>query len=439
MANKKRRRSGKAALIFIEVLALILITGFGAMFLYAGVNGELKAVGDNKEAEDYSTQEQTLVEAVVEKIEPTPEPVRETVEESTEEETDNSRYGSLLADEEYCTQNHIYGKEAGKTDEISLLFAGDVGLSEGYANLGQLLDRGGDITTAFDENTLDVMRGADVFMINNEFPYTDRGTPTAEKTYTFRCSPKHVHYIADMGADIVSIANNHTYDYGEVSMLDTLDTLEEAGMPYVGAGRNIEEAIKPTYFIINDTRIAFVAATQIERVSNPDTKGATETNPGTFRCFYDDRICDVIREAAACSDYVVAYIHWGTELEISPDWAQLELAPKLQEAGANLIIGDHPHILQKLDYIGDTPVIYSLGNYWFNSKTLDTGLLEVILNPNASEDGETIVKSVRFIPAIQSGCKCNIVADGEKSRIINYMQSISSEVLIDENGYVYKK
>lgn len=439
MANKKRRRSGKAALIFIEVLALILITGFGAMFLYAGVNGELKAVGDNKEAEDYSTQEQTLVEAVVEKIEPTPEPVRETVEESTEEETDNSRYGSLLADEEYCTQNHIYGKEAGKTDEISLLFAGDVGLSEGYANLGQLLDRGGDITTAFDENTLDVMRGADVFMINNEFPYTDRGTPTAEKTYTFRCSPKHVHYIADMGADIVSIANNHTYDYGEVSMLDTLDTLEEAGMPYVGAGRNIEEAIKPTYFIINDTRIAFVAATQIERVSNPDTKGATETSPGTFRCFYDDRICDVIREAAACSDYVVAYIHWGTELEISPDWAQLELAPKLQEAGANLIIGDHPHILQKLDYIGDTPVIYSLGNYWFNSKTLDTGLLEVILNPNASEDGETIVKSVRFIPAIQSGCKCNIVADGEKNRIINYMQSISPEVLIDENGYVYKK
>lgn len=432
MANKKRRRSGKAALIFIEVLTLMLITGFGVMMLYvASTRGLKDPLKDMAESEPVTSEPEVV--AIVEEIteEPAPEPV--TVEETTEEEVDNSRYGKQLADEEFCRENHVYAKDAMSDDEITLLFAGDVGLSEGYANLGQLLGRGGDISEGFDENTLDTMRSADIFMINNEFPYTDRGAPTPNKTYTFRCSPEHVHYIADMGADIVSIANNHTYDYGEISLLDTLDTLEGAGMPYVGAGRNIEEAVKPTYFVVNDVKIAFVSATQIERVSNPDTKGATETTPGTFRCFYDDRVCDVVSEAKANSDYVVAYIHWGTELEVNPDWAQLELAPKLQAAGADLIIGDHPHILQKIDYIGNTPVIYSLGNYWFNSKTQDTGLFKVTLNTDAS------VKNVQFVPAIQSGCRTNIQTDGEKTRIINYMQSISEGISLDEEGYVTKR
>lgn len=426
---RKRKRRGKAAIIFIEVLVLVLITGFGVLLFYSTTK-------DNEQEKTKKVSEtEAEIVPVVEKIEVKEEPDSDSSidEPASEDITDNTKYGELLADTEYCEENHIYAKEAASEDEITLLFAGDVGLIEGFANLEQLLQRGGDISQGFDENTLDVMRSADIFMINNEFTYTNRGTPTPDKTYTFRCKPEYVHYISDMGADIVSLANNHTYDYGEVSILDTFDTLENAGIPYVGAGRNIDEAIKPTYFVINDVRIAFISATQIERVSNPDTKGATENSAGTFRCFYDDRVCDVVKEASECSDYVIAYIHWGTELEVEPDWAQLELAPKLQAAGADLIIGDHPHILQKIDYIEDTPVIYSMGNYWFNSKTLDTGLFEVVLNSDST------VKSVRFIPAIQSGCRCNIQTGTEKTRIINYMQSISSGITIDEDGYVQKK
>ena len=428
MSNNKKKRRGHAALIFIEILTLVLITGFGMMFFYIGTQEKVTA--------DSASESEGLMPEVVpelQKIEETIEPDTQIESITQAEAEDDSRYGGILSDEEFCRENRIYAKEAVNGERITLLFAGDVGLIEGYANLEQLLQRGGDITEGFDANTLETMRGADIFMINNEFTYTNRGTPTLDKTYTFRCKPEYVHYVSDMGADIVSLANNHTYDYGEVSILDTLDTLEGAGIPYVGAGRNIAEAIKPVYYVVNDVKIAYISATQIERVSNPDTKGATETSPGTFRCFYDDRVCDVVKEAAANSDYVIAYIHWGTELEVEPDWAQLDLAPKLQAAGANLIIGDHPHILQKMDYIEDTPIIYSMGNYWFNSKTLDTGLVEVVLNTDAS------VRSVRFIPAIQSGCRCNIASGTEKSRIINYMQSISGGVSFDEEGYVYKK
>lgn len=126
-------------------------------------------------------------------------------------------------------------------------------------------------------------------MVNNEFTYTKRGSPTPGKTFTFRADPAYASYLIDMGADLVSLANNHSYDYGEVSLTDTLDTLQSIGMPYVGAGRNLEEAVKPVSFIAGDVKIAFLSATQIERVDNPDTKGRRRTRPeysaaGTWIC-----------------------------------------------------------------------------------------------------------------------------------------------------------
>ena len=85
---------------------------------------------------------------------------------------------------------------------------------------------------------------------------------------------------------------NHAYDYGEVSLTDSLDILQGIGMPWMGAGRNLEEAGRPVYFIINDKKIAFIAATQIERIENPDTKEATATSPGVFRCLDPERPAD---------------------------------------------------------------------------------------------------------------------------------------------------
>lgn len=90
---------------------------------------------------------------------------------------------------------------------------------------------------------------------------------------------------------------------GEVSLTDTLDTLEAIGMPYVGAGRNLDEAVKPVSFIANGRKITFVSATQIERTLPPDTKGATETTPGVFRCLEINKLLEVISAAKADSDF----------------------------------------------------------------------------------------------------------------------------------------
>ncbi len=426
--HNNRKKTQHIWIVFLITLLITITVGVGVMYV---VSGKTTATDTAYKAETAEKPEANSVTAQIMKIDDVKDEVAE--EPAVAEESDDSRYGAILADKELCAKQHIYAADAMYEDEIKLLFAGDISLAEGYSIMGALRDKGGDISAGFSEETLSVMREADVFMLNNEFTYSNRGEPTPDKQYTFRANPDNVHYLTDMGVDIVSLANNHTYDYGQVSLLDTLDTLEGIDMPYVGAGRNIEEAMQPSYYIVNDTKIAFVSATQIERNDNPDTKGATKDSPGTFRCWFNDRVLDVIKEADDNSDYVVAYIHWGTELEENTDWAQDELAPKLASAGADLIIGDHPHILQRLDYAGNTPIIFSMGNYWFNSKTQDTGLLEVILNT----DGST--KTVRFIPAIQSGCRTAIVSGEEQTRILNYMQSISPHVSIDSDGYITKK
>jgi len=347
-------------------------------------------------------------------------------------DVDNSRYGKELADEKYCQENRIYAMPTISADEITLAFAGDVSFAEEYTNMETLRQRGGDIRSCFDEFLLKEMQDADIFMLNNEFPYTDRGTPTEGKTYTFRARPESVKYLYDMSADIVSIANNHVYDYGEVSLLDTLSTLEAAAMPYVGAGRNIKEAVNPVYFIANDYKIAYVSATQIEQGDYPDTKGAGENSAGVFRCWNPELLYETVKEAKENSDFVVVYIHWGTELSETLHWAQTDQALGLVEAGADLIVGDHPHCLQEIAYIGDVPVVYSMGNFWFNSKTQDTGIFKAVIDNSG-------IKLLQFVPAIQSNCSTTIASDSDRQRILDCIQSLSPTINIDGQGYITKK
>lgn len=341
------------------------------------------------------------------------------------------KYGEILADPERMREERIFAKEAAGEEEVVLAFAGDVCFDENYSNMYYLSQRGGDIRKCLSEDLYKVMTEADIFMVNNEFTYTTRGEPLAEKAFTFRSNPDNAGILKDMGVDIVSLANNHAYDYGEISLLDTLETMEKEEMPYVGAGRNLEEAGKPVYFICNDIKIAILSATQVERLDNPDTKGATESSPGVFRCWGNqlDNLLENIKEAKANSDFVVVYIHWGTENTDELDWAQTYQAPLIAEAGADVIIGGHTHCLQGIDVINSVPVIYSVGNFWFNSKNLDSCIVKVTVDKQG-------LKSFRFIPAKTEGCRTFLPEEQEKNRLMDYMRELSPNVSMDENGIV---
>ena len=317
-------------------------------------------------------------------------------------------------------------------DTVTFTFAGDVLLDEEYAVMSTYRANGSVLEACIAPELLEIMRGSDVFMINNEFPYTNRGIPLANKAFTFRADPANVQLLDEMGVDIVSLANNHASDYGEISLLDTLDTLNEAGIPYVGAGRNSEEASKVVFYEKDGLKIGIVSATEVERLASPDTKGATENSPGTFRCFQNDALEDVIRDAKTKCDFLIVYVHWGTESTDELDWSQPGQAVDFTAAGADVIIGAHPHVLQEIAYVNDVPVFYSLGNYWFNSKTQDSCLVTL-------EIGSEGLVSAKFIPCRTEGSKTYLATDAEAERILNYMRELSEGVNIDVNGYVTKE
>ncbi len=313
---------------------------------------------------------------------------------------------------------------------VTLTFGGDICFHDPFANMVSLVQRGGSIESCISADLLSEMRQSDICMVNNEFPYSDRGTPTPGKTFTFRSKPENVNLLHEMGVDIVSLANNHAYDHGEAALLDTLDILSNAGVKYVGAGRNLEEASQATYFEVNGVKIAILAATQIERLDTPDTKGATESSAGVLRCFTENELnhfLEVVTQTKDTCDVLVVYIHWGTENTDVLDWAQPYQADLITKAGADIIVGAHPHCLQGLDSVNGVPVIYSLGNYWFNSKPLDTALLKVVVE----KDG---VKTVQVIAARQENCSTSMLYDSEKQRVLNYLQSLSPNITLDADG-----
>ncbi len=421
--RKNKRRTSTLA-VFVSVFCLVLTLGSAGLALMAAEQRKDGGGQPDAEAVKAKEEEHFLSQVMEEKVEP-----EQAEGDDGADAEPESRYGELLEDPQRMEQERIYAKETASPDEVVLAFAGDILFDPSYAVMARLQQRGGAIGEAFSADLLEEMREADIFMVNNEFPYTDRGTPTAGKQFTFRAKPESAAYLTEMGADIVSLANNHAYDYGEVSLLDSLDTLEAMDMPYVGAGRNLEEAVKPVSFIANDLKISILSATQIERNDNPDTKGAGESTPGTFRCWNPDRLLEEIRKVRTDCDILIVYIHWGTESTPQIDWAQRDQAVMIAEAGADIIIGDHSHCLQPVGYVKGVPVIYSLGNFWFNSKSQDTCLVQVRI-PAAGEP------SVRVLPARQSDCRTKLLGGAEKTRVIDYINSISDSGMLDEDGYL---
>ncbi len=332
-------------------------------------------------------------------------------------------------------ENKTYSKTAASPDEITISFAGDVLLSEGCSVLNNVIRNDNDFTKSFDEGLLAHMQDSDIFMLNNEFPYSKGGAPLPGKDFTFRADPAYASILESIGTDIVSLANNHAFDYGPDALDDTFTALRDVKMPYVGAGENINEAIKPAYMKINGRTICIIAATQIEgSMSVPHTRPATETQNGVFRCVDTTQINEVVADAKTKSDFVIIFIHWGTERTDQVREWQKGTAMDLEGAGADLIIGAHSHCLQGIDYVNDTPVFYSLGNYLFNSNSQDTCLVTLTLD--TATDNRTTIKSLRFIPCRQGGGKTVLADDDNKARILKYEQGISYHALIDSDGYV---
>ena len=315
--------------------------------------------------------------------------------------------------------------------DFVLSFAGDINFDENWSTMEYYNSAENGIYDCISPELVQMMRKADIMSINNEFTYSTNGVPLNGKAFTFRAHPSRVNILKELGVDIANLANNHAYDYGKQSLIDTMATLKQADIHYFGAGHNLDEALSPVYFEVQGKSIAYVAASRAEK--NKITPQATEDAPGILLCYDTELIIQSIKEAKENADYVVAYIHWGTEYSNKLEEVQLTTGKEYIDAGADMVIGAHPHILQGIEYYSGKPIVYSLGNFWFNHKTIDTMLLNIHIYGDDTQES----MDLEVIPAIQANNKTTIVTEqAEKERIFTLLEDISINIGINEEGFI---
>ena len=312
---------------------------------------------------------------------------------------------------------------------VTLGFAGDINFHDSYRNMQYMRSCENGLEDCLSEDLFSRMNKVDYMMLNNEFSYSDRGEPAPEKDYTFRSNPKNVELLKQMGVDIVSLANNHALDYGRDALSDTFVVLDEAGIDYVGAGENIDRAADVIVYENQGKKIGYFASS---RVIYQSDWVATPSRNGMQSAYDIDYMVKAIKAAKEKCDYLIVYMHWGVEYNNYPEDYQREWARLYIDAGANAVIGCHPHVVQGFEIYNGCPIVYSLGNFWFNSATKDSMYVELTVNgDNTSE--------LRVFPTYNKNCRTYFINDEkEYSRYIKDLTEFSFDITIDEKGYVKK-
>lgn len=272
---------------------------------------------------------------------------------------------------------------AGERGVVKLAFVGDVLLGE---YVGQLLaQQGYDYPYA---HVGDKLRAADLAIANLETAITDAdGEKPGLKTYEFRSDPAVLPAFREAGFDLVNLANNHTLDFGPDALRDTMRHLKENGILHVGAGETADEAFQPAYIEANGLKIAVLG---VSRVIPDVTWKAGKNTIGLADTYNYTRPVEEIKKAAEQADIVVVLAHWGEEgMEEPHPQKQVELGRRFIDAGADLIVGSHPHVLQGVERYGNGWIAYSLGNFIFtkskNPLTYDTAILEAACTKEGCE------------------------------------------------------
>src|SRR5690349_3122220 len=260
-----------------------------------------------------------------------------------------------------------------KESTVDVTFVGDVMVAE---TPGEIIERGGDPLA-------DVAKylGAKRLRIAN-LECVVATTGTAEiKPFTFRAHPRTIPWLARY-FDGVTVANNHSGDFGKSALAEQFDLLDAATFPYFGGGRDLAAAHRPWIVERNGLRIAFLGYAEFK----PRAFEASATRPGIAWSGEDEQVLRDIRAAREQhhADLVIPFLHWGWEDEGYPSERQKQFARAMIDAGAAMVVGSHPHVTQGAESYRGKPIVYSLGNFLFNGfdteATLTGWMLDVRLN-----------------------------------------------------------
>ena len=256
------------------------------------------------------------------------------------------------------------------------------------------------------------LRAADLTIANLETPLSNRGAAVAGKPahLIFNGDPRGILSLTTAGVDLVSIANNHAMDHGRLALTDTLAALDKAGIGHAGAGMNTAAAWKPAIVTVKGRRIAYVAATEnipAHFLSSSTRGGVANGNDLT-------RLVAAVRAAHKQADIVIVSVHWGVEQSYTPTARQKHDARALIDAGADVVLSHHPHVMQGIDTYKGKLIAYSLGNFLFPYKTVE-GRKSFILR---FEYGRKGVANITAVPVYLGEWGRPVVQTGASARSI---------------------
>lgn len=222
------------------------------------------------------------------------------------------------------------------------------------------------------EQVATILKQGDITIANLEAPIAEGGTEFREKKFRFRSEPAVAAALRGAGISLVTLANNHSMDFGSVALTETLGHLDRAGIAWIGAGENLTEARKMALYTINGTRVAFLGYS----LTQPTEFFAGSSRPGTAPA-YEKLVLADVAAARRQADHVIVSIHWGTEGLRHVQPYQRLLAHRIVDAGADVILGHHPHVVRGVERYHNSLIIYSLGNFTFASKsrTADSSMI----------------------------------------------------------------
>ncbi|MGC8825930.1 MAG: CapA family protein [Anaerolineae bacterium] len=284
----------------------------------------------------------------------------------------------------------VLAETPGSDEEVRLAFVGDVMVGR---HVGEIIARQG-MSYPFVQ-VAPILHSADLAFGNMESPLTT--APRIAGGYDLRADPSLAEAVALAGFDILSVANNHATDNGRPGLLETMQVLADWGMASVGCGENLEAAQGPWRTEINGLRLAFFAYEGLHAAyqASASAAGCMRLDP--------ESAGRAIAGARSDSDLIIVSVHWGEEYHSLPNAYQRRVAQQLADAGADIIIGHHPHVVQPVEWVQGkdrahpTLVAFSLGNFlfdqWFSDETMQSAILLV----TAGRDG---VREFGLVPTL---------------------------------------
>ncbi|MBE0449192.1 MAG: CapA family protein, partial [Actinobacteria bacterium] len=271
-------------------------------------------------------------------------------------------HSGRLSDDQFSSFEAAKTKLPERQDEVSLIVVGDIMPSRGVANR---IRAHNDFNYPF-LATRDYLKTADIIFGNLESPITP-GRKIQSKEMVFRTDPGFVEALRGAGFSVLSLANNHTPNFGDKGLRDTFQYLNQAGIKYAGAGANEREANSAAYIESKGIKFAFLAYNGTDVV--PATYGARNNRPGTAFMGIE-RMTKAAKDAKRKADFVIVSMHAGEEYVVEPNQSQIDFAHAVIDAGAELIIGHHPHVIQTVEKYNGKYIFYSLGNFVFDQMRL---------------------------------------------------------------------